>query len=105
MTGLAQRVDPHRAGALLSHRHLGHVAAVGQRERHPAALVERVRGRDVGALVHDPVHADVGRAVLLVVDLGEHVEQALAHVDVVRADELARERRLVALPLGGDGVD
>ena len=86
VAGLAEGVDAHRAGALLADRDLDHEPAVAEPEGQAAALVERVVGGDVRALGHEPVHADLGRPVLLV---GHDHEQQVAGA----APAAARQRR------------
>ena len=65
---LADRGDPRRVGALVADRDAHHGATVGELQPQPVALVQRVVRPDVGAVLEQPAHADVGRAVLLVGD-------------------------------------
>ncbi len=65
---LADRGDPRRVGALVADRDAHHGAAVGELQPQPVALVQREVRLDVGAVLEQPAHADVGRAVLLVGD-------------------------------------
>ncbi|CAB4940281.1 unannotated protein [freshwater metagenome] len=89
VAGLAVRIDPDGAGALLAHGHLDDQPTVAQGEREAATLVEGEVGGDVRPLVDQPVHADLGRAVLLV---GDDEQEQVAAATPARASQ-GGERR------------
>ncbi len=71
VAGLAQRDQVDRERPLLADREGQRRTAVAEGEALAAALVDRHRRPDVGPVLEQPAHADVGGAVLLVGDRDE----------------------------------
>ena len=85
VAGLAHRGDPGRVRALLADSDADQGAAVGELEPLAAALVDAHVGPDVGAGLEEPVHPDLGHAVLLV---GDGEEPQVPPRPPARADQL-----------------
>ena len=85
------------ADPLLAHRDRDHAPAVGQLEQRAAALVDREVAAQVGALAHEPRHADVG-GVALLVGLGDQDDVARRAVAARARARPARRREPRARP-------
>ena len=72
VASLTHRIHTDRAGALLPDSERCHRPAIGQPVGQPAALVECEVNREVRLVRRQPVHADTGRAVLLVSGHDQH---------------------------------
>ncbi len=102
VAGLAERHQPHRAGALLADAEGQHGPPVDQLQPLAGALVDRHRRPDVGPLLEQPTHADVGAAVLLVGDREE--PQVAAGPEALPGQRRHRDRPGRDLVLHVDGA-
>ena len=66
MAGLAYSVDADGTGALLSNGHIDNGTTVCQRIGHTTPLIEGEVSGNIWTFLDQPVHAHVGRAVLLI---------------------------------------